>query len=116
MSIQLPAITAAIGLSAGLLLGWLHGDWRVRGIERDTAERIAEVVQQRDELRGSLVAADIQLANAQAQAAEVREVEVIKQKVVYRDRIQTVTVRDCVIDSGILQLYNAAHGLPAAAE
>jgi hypothetical protein len=93
------AISAASGLVAGLLVGWLHGDWRLRGAELDTAERIAEVVQQREELRGSLVAADIQLANAQAQAADVREVEVIKTKVEYRDRIQTVIVRDCVADS-----------------
>lgn len=114
MTIQTAAITATFAF--GLLIGWLHGDWRVRGIERDTAERIAEVVQQREELRGSLAATDVQLANAQAQAADVREVEVIKQKVVYRDRIQTVTVRDCVDSSGILQLYNAAHGLPVAAE
>ena len=109
-----PAVTVA--LAAGLLLGWLHGDWRVRGIEREAAERIAEVVQQREELRGSLAATDLQLASAQAKAADVREVEVIKQKVVYRDRIQTVTVRDCVDSSGILQLYNAALGLPNTAE
>jgi hypothetical protein len=110
------AFAIAASLTAGLLIGLLHGDWRVRGIERDTAERIAEVVQQREELRGSLAATDLQLVNAQAKAADVREVEVIKQKVVYRDRIQTVTVRDCVDSSGILQLYNAAHGLPVAAE
>ena len=109
-----PVIVAS--LCAGLFIGWLHGDWRVRGIERDAAERIAEVVQQREELRGTLAATDLQLANAQAQSADVREVEVVKQKVIYRDRIQTVTVRDCVDSSGILQLYNAAHGLPAAAE
>ena len=113
---QLPALTATIGLCAGLFIGWLHGDWRARGIERDAAERIAEVVRQREELRGTLAATDLQLANAQAHAADVREVEVIKQKVVYRDRIQTVTVRDCVDSSGILQLYNAAHGMPVAAE
>ena len=112
----MPNWPVIVALVTGLLIGWLHGDWRVRGIERDTAERIAEVVQQREELRGSLAATDLQLANAQAQAADVREVEVIKQKVVYRDRIQTVTVRDCVDSSGILQLYNAAHGLPNAAE
>lgn len=110
------ALTIAASLTAGLLLGWLHGDWRVRGIERDTAERIAEVVHHREELLGMLAATDLQLANAQAQAADVREVEVIKNKVVYRDRIQTVTLRDCVDSSGILQLYNAAHGLPNAAE
>lgn len=110
------AYAIAASLIAGLLIGWLHGDWRVRGIERDTAERIAEVVQQREELRESLAVTDIQLASAQAKAAEVREVEVIKQKVIYRDRIKTVTVRDCVDESGILQLYNAAHGLPIAAE
>ena len=109
-----PVIVAS--LCAGLLLGWLHGDWRVRGIEREAAERISEVVQQREELRGTLAATDLQLASAQAKASDVREVEVIKTKVVYRDRIQTVTVRDCVDSSGILQLYNAAHGLPNTAE
>lgn len=114
--VKLNALAIAASLTAGLLIGWLHGDWRVRGIERDTAARIAAAEQQREELRGSLAATDLQLANAQAHAADVREVEVIKQKVVYRDRIQTVTVRDCVVDSGILQLYNAAHGLSSAAE
>lgn len=110
------AFAIAASLTAGLLIGWLHGDWRVRGIEREAAERIAEVMHHREELLGMLAATDLQLANAQAKAADAREVEVIKQKVVYRDRIQTVTVRDCVDSSGILQLYNAAHGLPNAAE
>jgi hypothetical protein len=109
-----PAVTVA--LATGLLLGWLHGDWRVRGIEREAAERVAEVMHHREELLGMLAATDLQLANAQAKAADVREVEVIKTKVVYRDRIQTVTVRDCVDSSGILQLYNAAHGLPNTTE
>ncbi|BEU28770.1 MAG: T2SS-T3SS-pil-N domain-containing protein [Edwardsiella phage MSW-3] len=32
-------------------------------------------------------------------------------KVIYVDRIKTVTVRDCVRDSGVLKLYDASLGL-----
>lgn len=109
-------VSAAAGLVAGLLVGWLHGDWRVTRIERDALQRIAEAIQQLDELAGRLRVADMQLLQEQAKEAEIRERVVYREKVKYRDRIQTVTVRDCVADSGILQLYNAAHGLPTTAE
>ena len=62
-------------------------------------------------LQAQLATRDQQLAEAQAAAAQVRTVEVIKREVVYRDRIKEVAVRDCVADSGLLQLYDASLGL-----
>ena len=110
------AVSASAGLVAGLLVGWLHGDWRVTKLEREALQRTVQVIEQRDELAGRLRVADLQLLQEQAKEAEIRERVVYREKLKYRDRIQAVTVRDCVADSGILQLYNAAHGLPAASE
>ena len=67
-------------------------------------------------LQAQLATRDQQLAEAQAAAGQVRTVEVIKREVVYRDRIKEVAVRDCVADSGLLQLYDAALGLSDTAE
>lgn len=67
-------------------------------------------------LQAQLATRDQQLAEAQAKAAQVRTVEVIKREVVYRDRIKEVAVRDCVRDSGLLQLYDATLGLSDTAE
>ena len=59
---------------------------------------------------------DAQLAAEQSKAAEVRTVEVIKNEVVYRDRIKEVAVRDCVANSWLLQLYDATLGLSDTTE
>ena len=67
-------------------------------------------------LQAQLATRDQQLAEAQAKADQVRTVEVIKKEVIYRDRIKEVAVRDCVANSGLLQLYDATLGLPDPAE
>lgn len=67
-------------------------------------------------LQAKLTTRDQQLAEAQAKADQVRTVEVIKKEVVYRDRIKEVAVRDCVANSGLLQLYDTTIGLSDTAE
>ena len=62
-------------------------------------------------LQGQLSTRDQQLAAAQSEAAQRRTETVIKREVIYRDRIKTPAVRDCVADSGLLQLYDATIGL-----
>ena len=90
--------------------------------QRDTDRKLSEVATanlawaERFTLQAQLATRDQQLAEAQAAAGQVRTVEVIKREVIYRDRIKEVAVRDCVRDSGLLQLYDAALGLSDTAE
>jgi len=65
----------------------------------------------RDTLQRKINERDQQLADAQARVDAVRTETITKWEVVYRDRIKTVTVRDCVADSGMFQLYNASLGV-----
>ena len=116
MTAKLRLILLAAGLS--LLAAWSwwlyeHG----RSVERGEQEkRSNQAWAERFTLQAQLATRDQQLAEAQAAASQVRTVEVIKREVVYRDRIKEVAVRDCVRDSGLLQLYDAALGLSDTAE
>ena len=67
-------------------------------------------------LQAQLATRDQQLAESQAQAAQKRTETIIKKEVIYRDKIKTVAVRDCVADSGLLDLYDATLGLSDSAE
>lgn len=80
--------------------------------EQAKAAKIAASEQsKRDALQTKLNASDLKLAESQNKASEIRTQLITKQEVVYRDRIKTVTVRDCVADSGLFQLYNATLGI-----
>ena len=111
MTAKLRLILLAAGLS--LLAAWSwwlyeHG----RSVERGEQEkRSNQAWAERFTLQAQLATRDQQLAEAQAAASQVRTVEVIKREVVYRDRIKEVAVRDCVSDSGLLELIDAAYGL-----
>lgn len=67
-------------------------------------------------LQAQLATRDQQLAASQAEAAQKRTEIVIKREVIYRDKIKTVAVRDCVANSGLLDLYDATLGLSDPAE
>ena len=67
-------------------------------------------------LQAQLATRDQQLAASQAEAAQKRTEIVIKREVIYRDKIKDVAVRDCVADSGLLDLYDATIGLSNPAE
>ena len=67
-------------------------------------------------LQAQLATRDQQLADSQAQAAQKRTETIIKKEVIYRDKIKTVAVRDCVANSGLLDLYDATLGLSDPAE
>lgn len=101
-------------------LGWSACDtrWRLLDDERKLSEAatVNSAWAERFTLQAQLATRDQQLAEAQAKAAQVRTVEVIKREVVYRDRIKEVAVRDCVADSGLLQLYDATLGLSDPSE
>ena len=67
-------------------------------------------------LQAQLATRDQQLAASQQAAKNTRTETVIKTEVIYRDRIKNVAVRDCVADSGLLDVYDAALGLSDSAE
>ena len=67
-------------------------------------------------LQAQLATRDQQLSEAQQAASDVRTETIIKREVIYRDKIKTVAVRDCVADSGLLQLYDATLGLSDSAK
>ena len=67
-------------------------------------------------LQGQLATRDQQLAASQEEAAQKRTEIVIKREVIYRDKIKDVAVRDCVANSGLLDVYDATLGLSDSAE
>ena len=67
-------------------------------------------------LQAQLATRDQQLAASQAEVAQKRTEIVIKREVIYRDKIKDVAVRDCVANSGLLDLYDATIGLPNSTE
>ena len=67
-------------------------------------------------LQSQLATRDQQLAASQAEASKKRTEIVIKREVIYRDKIKDVAVRDCVANSGLLDLYDATLGLYNSAE
>ena len=81
---------------------------RARDANKAWAERFT--------LNAQLATRDQQLAASQTEAAQKRTEIVIKREVVYRDRIKDVAVRDCVANSGLLDLYDATLGLSDSAE
>ena len=67
-------------------------------------------------LQAQLATRDQQLADSQVEAAQKRTEIVIKKEVIYRDKIKDVAVRDCVADSGLLDVYDATLGLSNPSE
>ena len=67
-------------------------------------------------LQAQLATRDQQLVASQEEAAQKRTEIVIKREVIYRDKIKDVATRDCVANSGLLDLYDATIGLSNSTE
>lgn len=96
-------------------LGWSACDkrWQIRDDERKLSEATAANAAwaERFALQGQLATMDQQLAQAQQSAKNARTETIIKREVIYRDKIKNVVVRDCVANSGLLDIYDATLGL-----
>ena len=101
-------------------LGWSVCDtrWQLRDDERKLSEASTanQAWAERFALQAQLATRDQQLAASQEEAAQKRTEIVIKREVVYRDKIKDVAMRDCVANSGLLDLYDATLGLSNSAE
>ena len=67
-------------------------------------------------LQAQLATRDQQLADSQAEAAQKRTEIVIKKEVIYRERTKDPVVRDCVANSGLLDVYDATLWLSDSAK
>ena len=114
-------------LCAVILTGvvvWYHGyhtadaAWQLRDAERKLSEAATanQAWAERFTLQAQLATRDQQLADAQQAASEARTETIIKREVIYRDKIKDVAVRDCVANSGLLDLYDATLGLSGSTE
>ena len=107
--------------SCGMWFSGAHTNekkWQAKEVERKLAESQKANVAwaERFTLQAQLATRDQQLAASQQEAAQKRTEIVIKKEVIYRDRIKDVAVRDCVANSGLLDVYDATLGLSDSAE
>ena len=116
--IQAVLIAVLCGFTAWL--GWSACDtrWQRHDDERKLSESQAANAAwaERFTLQAQLATRDQQLADSQALAAQKRTVVVVQKEIIYRDKIKDVAVRDCVANSGLLDLYDATLGLSGTAE
>lgn len=88
--------------------------WGAAGAKTDcalaAAQHAVEAYGARQAAQARIDTADQALAEKQAVILQGVAVETIRYKVVYRDRIQNPDTARCIVDSGLLELYRAAHG------
>lgn len=104
----------AVAVSAVLTIAWVYSQGYESGrraVELTTARQANIAWVQRFTLESQLATRDVQLVEAQQAASEYRQKTVTVREVIYRDRIKVRTVRDCVNDSGVWQLYNSTLGV-----
>ena len=101
-------------------LGWSACDtrWQLRDDERKLSDAgtANQAWAERFTLQAQLATRDQQLADSQAKVAQKRTVVVVQKEIIYRDKIKDVAVRDCVANSGLLDVYDATLGLSGSAE
>lgn len=107
-------IPAWVKLSAALALLACAYWWGVSAqrtkCELAAASRDVEAYGAQAAMQARIDVADAALVEKQALILQGVEVETIKYKVVYRDRIQNPAVARCVADSGLLDLSRSAYG------
>ena len=109
---------------AWTVAAWYHGYHtrdlsairEAQALKLKQSEAANQAWAERFALNGQLATRDMQLAQAQQDAKNARAETIIKREVIYRDRIKDVAVRDCVANSGLLDVYDAALGLSDPAE
>ena len=116
--IAICALVAAfgVGYGYGYHVASVEAKADAQALELSRASDANAAWAERFTLQAQLATRDQQLAASQTEAAQKRTEIVIKREVIYRDKIKDVAVRDCVANSGLLDLYDATLGLPGASE
>jgi len=110
---KLTILAVSIGIFCGSLYGaYLHGrSTATTEVESEQAKQHNKQWSELFVLQGQLATRDLQLAEEQQKKAQVRTVKVIEKEVIYRERIKNPDTAKCIIDSGVLQLIDAANGI-----
>ena len=116
MGTKLTMLAVSICFFCGsLYCAYLHGR------STATVELESEQAKQNNEqwadlfaLQGQLATRDLQLAEEQQKKAQVRTIKVIEKEVIYREKIEDADTAKCIVDSGVLQLIDAANGVDSA--
>ncbi len=113
MGTKITILAASTGLFCGSLYGaYLHGrSTATSEIESEQAKQHNKQWSELFALQGQLATRDLQLAEEQQKKEQIRTVKVIKKEVIYRDRIKNPDTAQCIADSGLLNLINAAYGM-----
>ena len=113
MGTKLTILAVSIGLFCGSLYGaYLHGrSTATSEIESEQAKQHNKQWGELFALQSQLATRDLQLAEEQQKKARVRTVKVVEKEVVYREKIEDADTAKCVINSGVLQLIDAANGV-----
>ena len=111
--ISICALFAAfgVGYGYGYQVASVAAKADAQALELSRASDANQAWAERFALQGQLATIDQQLAQAQLAAKNARTETIIKREVIYRDRIKSVAVRDCVANSGLLDYYDATLGL-----
>ena len=116
--IQAALIAILCGFTAWL--GWSACDtrWQLRDDERKLSEAVTgnQAWAERFALQAQLATRDQQLAESQEQASQKRTETIVKKEIIYREKTKDPIVRDCVANSGLLDVYDATLGLSNSAE
>ena len=104
------------GFGYGHHVAYVEAKADAQELELSRADDANNAWAERFTLQAQLATRDQQLAASQAESAQKRTEIVIKREVIYRDKIKDVDVRDCVANSGLLELYDATIGLSDTAE
>ena len=124
MSIPSKLWIAICALVAAFVVGYGYGHHVASVAAKVDAQELAlkqaatsnKAWAERFTLQAQLATRDQQLAASQGEVAQKRTEIVIKREVIYRDKIKDVVVRDCVANSGLLDIYDATLGLSGASE
>lgn len=113
MGTKLTILAVSIGLFCGsLYAAYLHGrSTATAEIESKQAKQHNKQWSELFALQGQLATRDLQLAEEQQKKEQVRTVKVIEKEVIYREKIEDADTAKCIIDSGVLQLIDAANGV-----
>ena len=109
-------VAAGAGFCYGYHVASVEAKVVAQELELSRAGEANQAWAERFALQAQLATRDQQLASSQAEAAQKRTEIVIKREVIYRDKIKDVAVRDCVANSGLLDVYDATLGLSGSAE
>ena len=112
------ALVAAFGVGYGYghHVASVEAKADAQELELSRAGEANQAWAERFTLQAQLATRDQQLADSQVMAAQKRTAVVVQKEIIYRDKIKDVAVRDCVANSGLLDVYDATLGLSDAAE